>query len=288
MHAGMKTLIERIESIRAGEHVSLPWREIDHHINGLAARTLTIVCGSPGASKSWGAIQCIRHWHATGTPWAACLLEDTIGEHIERMAVQECSASWMTSDHQLSMRSDEALAAMDGLTELATIAEKQIRCTDRKNPPTPESLHKWAREQCEQGARAIIVDPLTMIRCELDPWRLAEKICDLMIEIACQYKARIILVTHPKDGNGKSPAPLMGNIAGGKAYERFAHNVLWLEYIDQTEATMHDGSRHEINRVMHVLKSRRGHGPARFGMWFDGADLTLNGRGKLQRKGKAI
>ncbi len=290
MHAGLVGIMERIKDIRAGDTVSLPWPGINKHINGLAPRSLTIVCGSPGASKSWGAIQCIRHWHHTGTRWAASLLEDTIAEQIERIAVQENAMQWMTNDEQLSLRSEEAINGMERISDLAHEAEEWIRTTDRKEPPTPESIYKWANEMGKKGVKALIIDPLTMVRSKLDPWRLAEEVCDKLLDVANEHKMRIILVTHPRDsGDMAKMQPTMNGIAGGKAYQRFAHNIFWLEYMEErTVNCVHPGDGviepMQLNRKMHVLKSRRGSGPAQFGMWFEKSDLTIRERGAVARE----
>jgi hypothetical protein len=95
----------------------------------------------------------------------------------------------------------------------------------------------------------------------------------------------LILVTHPKKGN-KGSVPGMDDLAGGAAYQRFAHCILWIEkhkeLKSKTVKTEMGRLRMEINRTVHICKSRNGPGAGlQLAYQFDGASLLFGEQGIL-------
>ena len=82
-------------------------------------------------------------------------------------------------------------------------------------------------------------------------------------------------------GIGKSTS--MEAIAGGAAWVRFSHTILWLERVDEEERTVVTAMGTTgcmVNRLLHVRKARNGPGVGQaLGLYFDSRTLLLAEQG---------
>ena len=81
----------------------------------------------------------------------------------------------------------------------------------------------------------------------------------------------------------------MDELAGGAAYQRFSHTILWLENPkeDKEVTIKKQGVRFstEVNRVLHLMKTRNGRGCGMaIGMNFERETLKLAEQGVILSK----
>lgn len=82
--------------------------------------------------------------------------------------------------------------------------------------------------------------------------------------IAREFACSIILVTHPKESLGARKSPI-DNLAGGKAYARFAQTIIWACRYDQPkDVRVNIGADREemasVERYIQNVKTRNGRG----------------------------
>ena len=78
----------------------------------------------------------------------------------------------------------------------------------------------------------------------------------------------------------------MDDLAGGAAYQRFAHTILWIEKLVEPRValvkTLNGRDRTKVNRIIHISKARNGRGAGlRLGYLFDASNLLFAEQGIL-------
>ncbi|MCK5603020.1 hypothetical protein KAR91_14145, partial [Candidatus Pacearchaeota archaeon] len=149
---------------------------------------------------------------------------------------------------------------------------------------TLEQLADWVEVKAKAGCRVIAIDPVTAAVSEEKPWIADNKFVMKVKTIVRQYRASLILVTHPK--KGRKQAVGLDELAGGAAYARFAQTVLWLEAYKQLKdvvvETCCGRTGHQINRSLRICKTRNGQGHgASIGYVFNGKSLTFEEKGVI-------
>jgi hypothetical protein len=99
----------------------------------------------------------------------------------------------------------------------------------------------------------------------------------------------LLIVTHPKKGKFTG-LPSMDDLAGGAAFQRFSHSILWIVNHGSDKRTLisgRDGGDFyaDINKTIHILKSRNGKGSGlSLGFRFDPDRLSFEEIGVLSTK----
>lgn len=275
-----------IEETIAGKRkaVSWPWQAVSNLTKALLPGTVTLLCGEPGSSKSFAVIQALVHWHEQGEKVAVFELEEDRAYHLNRMLAQRAGKADLFDPDWIAANGKEALAIHREHQEFLDAVGKCVHAAPDAHVDL-DHLAKWAEARAKEGCRIIVIDPVTAAASEALTWIKDQAFMFAVKATARQYGASIVLVTHPKKGRNKKVVS-MDDLAGGAAYQRFAQTVLWLEHhkepVQVTVSSALGRSCCEINRTLHLVKTRngRGHGLS-IGFNFSGNTLTLMEQGVI-------
>jgi len=221
-------LSQRIEAIASGKmrEISWPWRLVTELTHALLPGTVTVICGDPGNGKTFWLYQCAFYWQSLGHKIAVYEMEDDKEYHLHRALAQLEGRSYLTDYDWIKAHADEARESnrrqrpfMDAL------ARSMYECPERQLA-LPE-LAVWVEQRAKEGVELICIDPITAAAGSAKPW-----IDDLQFLMRAktairEHGSRLVLVTHPR--KGRKGAVGMEELAGGFAYARFTHCVLWIE-----------------------------------------------------------
>lgn len=258
---GAAVLAQRIADAKAGKlkSVSWPWRGVTKLTKALLPGTVTSICADPGAGKSFFALEAFGYWHRSGVKAALHMLEDSKAYHLNRILAQldDCANITDTDWQERNPAEiDAALAAHRA--ELDAIAS----CLDATDEPTNyDALLEWMRCRCAQGCRVLLIDPITAVPVE-KPWSEDMRFIMSAKQIVSQWGASLVLMTHPR--SSKKGGGSLSDIAGGAAFPRFSHSVMWLDRHDEPKRVTCDGPcgvfNTNINRTLRIGKARNGGG----------------------------
>ncbi len=276
-------VLERIEDAIAGRvrGIPWPWPELSNLSRALRPGALVVLCGSPGASKSFLLLQTLAHWYLEGIKVAIYEIEETGGYHLQRALAQQARAADLTNLDWIEQNPMLARAAcsehkqfLDGFGACVVASPDAL--------PTLDQLAQWIEKRAQAGTRIIAIDPITAAARKEKAYVSDPVFLRNIGRTAEDHGCSIILVTHPvKTVSG----PDMSQIAGGAAYSRHAQCLLWLE--------SHEGKRSKVrtccgrneaehNRTLHILKARDGKGTGlRLAYQFSSESLTLGELGVI-------
>lgn len=274
------------EDVFSGKWKDLDWplASLGRMARGTMPGGLMLLCADPGAGKSWLMLQLMRFWNAQGQKTVVRMFEDDAKAHMARMLAQMTGNGQHTNDRWLRENRESALADV-------TMHRKELdRLGGLLVPETKElwshtDLGDWCERHAKAGARVIIADPITAVQSNGKPWLQDFELAMRLKDICHRYSASIILTTHPR---GTVREPSLIGMAGGVAWPRFAHCVLWLEMLPEVETVAFLGGTHgAINRRVRILKSRHGKGAgAHIGAFF-GDDVNFREVGIISRAKKS-
>jgi hypothetical protein len=284
---GVKRLIDDTLSGKRSA-IEWPWPWISRLSKALLPGTVTLICGDPGASKSFLLLQAAAFWQKQGIRLAIYELEEDRTYHLYRALAQEAGDSryfddaWMRSNPQ---EATETFAHFQSWLDefgrcIFEAPDKQVTLTD---------LTKWVEDRAKDGCRIIAIDPVTAAETTDKPWVDDLKFIMAIKTTAREYGVSVILITHPK--KGRKMAMGMDELAGGAAYQRFAQTIIWVEH-HKTPKTVIVKSpvggtmSIDINRTIHLTKTRNGvgHGVG-LAYRFQGDTLRFDEKGIIQEKG---
>lgn len=264
-----------------------PWPILTRESRSLMPGSVTLVCGAPGAAKSWFGLSCVRYWSEHGIESAVLMLEETVKWHLQR-ALAQCAAD-------PNLLKPEWIAANRSLAESIyhqhkpAIAQVRERLTCDGNRSMAQCA-EWVEQQCKAGKRIIIVDPITLADPGGDkPWDADRKFMARAKVAVEQSGASLVLVTHPRKApntaKGGAAAPALDDLAGGAAYGRAAASALWVAGVSGTmTATVVDlaGQAIEVtpHKIIRILKTRNGTGPGK-GIAYQFRGLAFDELGEL-------
>ena len=281
-------VLERIENNinNPMQTIKTPWNRLDVLSQYTMAGTVCLFCGNAGASKSFMVLQLCSNLLEQGIKFSIFELEDTSDFHIIRALAQRHSLAGLTSPDWCKMNPEIARQAymdVDFVNALgASMSDSPDKC------PTLEGLASWAEARASDGARFIIIDPVSLAKKINDRiYKEDENFVDSIKKTAARHNSTMLLVTHPVKG---CSAPDMGQIAGGAVYSRACHTVLWLQNHDVMSSdvlTSCGTDPVDHNRTLHLLKSRNGAGQGkRLAFDLDKDSLTLKEYGVIVKKPK--
>ena len=278
-----------LEAAIAGKLVSVPWPwpSVGALTQSLMPGAITLLVGSPGASKSFLILQAVLHWLEEGHRCALLELEEGADFWLCRALALVAECGSLTDPAWIAAHPDEARRLLahhrDEINNLAAILT-----TSPAAGMTLEQLASWVEDQAKAGARIIAADPLTAAIEPADrPWAAAQAFMGRVKRAIVGSGASLVLTSHGKKQNGRDKAagPDLDSMAGGSGFSRFASCVLWLEALAEPEQAVvldaHGRERQaEINRRLRILKSREGRGTGLvLGMWFHGGSLCTTEAG---------
>lgn len=267
----------------------IPWEMLAADTRALLPGTVTILCGSPGATKSLALVQWARHLMSKRVPVCLLALEDGVSYHLRRAAAQILGMSDLTDDGWCRGNPDKVADIKRQLGPTLTALKSVIEAPAVANKCGPDNLLAWIRQKA-RGHRVVAVDPITMMTRGENPWTADEKFLFGAKRIIEGTGSSLVLITHPrKMQQGANRNNLsMDDLAGGVAYSRFSQTVLLLLAHEPKENVVERqaGALNETyNRTMVILKARNGRGAEghRFAFRFDPKTLTLTEVGRIRR-----
>lgn len=267
----------RVEAVVAGRWFNAPWphRLLTRASQALLPGNVTVVCGAPGSHKSYWMLQCACAWHREGLPWSLYDLEEPIETSMQRLMVHLCNHPGPLDLDWVKEHADEVLADAAVHADLLESIGRNIHA-----PPTPSvtlaQVAAWVRDQALAGKRIVVVDPVTAADPAGPQW-IRDR--DFMVAVkaaARESQCSVVLITHP--AKGASDRVALDDLAGGAAYSRLSHCVLWLRALPRLKTVRlvssasgppgaarkaEDGQswrQADVNQLIEILKTRHGYG----------------------------
>ena len=263
---------------------------LDGATQALLPGTVTLVCGDPCSGKSFLVMDWMINWAENGVKVASFFLEDGKDEfHLPRALAMKSGVTGVLNRKWINQNPEPVKQALDEHSELLDVLDKQIDDAPNRQE-SMESMKRWMETKAKTN-RVLIVDPVTVLsEGKKQKWVADTEFILAAKDIARTNKCSIIFVTHPKTGT-KGEYSLEA-LAGGAAYPRFSHTVLWLEHHDKKTVDILNktcmGSfpeEQEINKTLHIMKARNADGTgAKLGMLFK--DLRFEEAGIIVKKEK--
>lgn len=259
--------------------IQMPWRIVNGLTMALQPATVTLLCGTPGASKSFAALEIMQSALNVGHRAAYYALEDSAAFHLSRMLAQKTGLSGLTSPQWIYENPIIATAAHDENKDWLVEMGRYIEASGDRQA-TYGNIVSWSMRMARSGCKLLIIDPVTAIQhTARQVWAEDNEFLQRIKHISTNYGCAILLVTHPAKCEGK---PSMEMLAGGACFSRFSQTILWLEYHEsKTSSIRFDcGTSEEThNRTLHILKARLSKGQGkRVAMTFtDGLLLKEHG-----------
>lgn len=281
-----------VQDVVAGKKRSMswPWKCATLLSKSLRPETVTILCGDPGAGKTFMGLQAAVYWHKAGLHVAVYEVEDRRTAHQKRVLAQ------VAGDHNLADAEDWGadnpelfLEAIDAYRDLLHGIGRRITTVSAEETVlTLDTIADWAAREADEGAEIVLIDSVTAVGAAEKAWVTDSRFVNrLKKEVVEKHGVRAILVMHPK--KGRKGAIGMEELAGGASFSRLAHTILWLERCmpakEFTVASAVGPIEVETNRVLKILKARNGRGAgADIAMHFDKQTLTFSELGVIERR----
>jgi len=276
---GVSRLIDRLTAEEEGriKPIPLPWPEMNMRIaNGLLPGEVTILVGTPGASKSWASLAIAFHAEKHGHPWGLLPLEQTTDVWIRRFLALRKN-SWKTLDVNRQQARETKLAILDdfdGIEGLASrVWEYMVDVPDDLEDLDTIPGLSWrnALKHIARHARdgsLVIVDPITKIDWIMDD-RFArehveqQRFISTLETVIAKTTGHVILIAHIAKRPGRSDKPLaLDDVQGSAGFARFARNVIAVENHEPRTSKVWVGYEREMEheRTISILKTNAGSG----------------------------
>lgn len=286
---GVDPLLGHIRDQATGRYamVDWPWEGLTAASRSLMPGSVTLVCGTPGASKSWFALSCIRYWTAHGIDSAVLMLEETVKWHMQRALAQCVGDPKLLYPEWIKANYEAATAIWEQHRDELAVVRSHLTCD---GDWTLAKCAGWVEQQCDAGRRIIIIDPISLA----DPgsekaWEADRKFMARAKVAIERAGASLVLITHPRKANAKSAGPpTLDDLAGGAAYGRACASALWVAGVDGNEEVPIITScgtyiRAAPHKVIRVLKARNSTGTGK-GLAYTFNNLCFDELGELAGK----
>ncbi len=277
-----------VEATIAGKNrvLPLPWDNLWQMSRCLMAGTVMCLVGAPGSTKSLLLLESLIFWNQYGVKAAINMLEDPREKHMDRLLAQIAKESNITDPEWVRCN---PLLMRGIVSHHYEELETNGRCLwdAPEEQTTLEMLGVWVEERAKAGYEIIVVDPVTAAEPEGKQWIADCKFIVKVKAIARRYNCRIILVVHAKKGHKTRG---LDDMAGGAAYGRLCHSVIWLSGYDEPGELMVRSNPNypsmgvHPNRMAEIVKARNGPGAGRrIAFWFDVRSLTFKELGVVEK-----
>lgn len=277
-------LKEQFENIISGNYtaIELTWLTAHKLTKALLPGAVTLLCGSPGASKSFMLLQAAAYWLDNGVKFALYELEESREYHLQRALAQRAGIAKITDPDYIQQNPEQARNALSEHHEfIEALGRCLYACSDSQ--PTLDQIGDWAEQRAKAGCRIICIDPITAAAQSAKPWLEDSAFLQRIKRVATEHSCSFLLVTHPKKEVGAFPD--MNALAGGAAYSRFSQTIFWLHSHNLKTSKVRQACgtiETEHNRTLHILKARNGRGQGlALACEFSKQDLTLNELGTI-------
>lgn len=251
-----RLILDSIEQRR--QIIRMPWGVTGRLTAALQPGTVTILCGTPGASKSFAALELLAYVQDDHPAYFA--LEDSKAFHLMRCLAQRTETPGLTNPDWIESNPSIATAAHKENSDWLSRLGRSIDA-DGGGAVHYDTLAAWSLRKARSGCKLLIIDPITAIQHKTrQSWTEDNDFLQRLKRTAVDYGAAVVLVTHPSKMQGM---PGLEGLAGGATFSRFAQSIVWLEahehrksdvrYTCGTTPTTH-------NRTLHILKCRLGQG----------------------------
>lgn len=279
----------RIQAIKSGHWKAVPWSwgELSLKTQALLPGTITLLCGPPGASKSFFILDAMAYWREQGIKIALYALEEDRSYHLQRVLAQAEGISQLTNVEWV--RDNIHIAEEAANNQSFTLDDMGRSIWDAPDTEiTYEMLLKWTDDRAASGCRVIIIDPITMAATNDKPWVADARFMNGIKSIARRRNCSIVVVSHPKKG---AQGAGIDELAGGAAFTRFAQTVLCLVFHPEPVKVMVETNlgnyQEEANREIFMAKTRNGTGQGRrIAFRFDSHTLRFVELGLVERTKK--
>ena len=252
-----------IEDSIAGrrEAIAWPWLAVSKFTRALLPKTVTLICGEPGAAKSFLLLQALAYWYEQGVKVAVYELEEDRGYHLNRVLAQRAEKSDLFDPEWIKSNPEETRGIFTEHKDFLDGFGRRVYAAPEKQTTLPE-LVDWVETCAKDGCRIIAIDPVTAAASQELTWVHDSEFMFRAKAIVREYGVSLVLVTHPR--KGRKSAIGLDELAGGAAYQRFSQTVIWLERHKEPKtvliATPVGRSNCEINWTAHLIKTRNGPG----------------------------
>jgi KaiC/GvpD/RAD55 family RecA-like ATPase len=245
--------------------VPLPWPTLDVLTQALLPGSVTVVCGDPGAGKTFFVLDCMRAWTGAGHDSAVFFLEKDRKFYTHRLLAQlEGDPRYLDLAPKGWVRGNPAEVSGAMLRNRAVLDDLGGRMTleGMGQRATLQRIYAWIREELQGGRRLLVVDPITGAHVAGDRWTADDGFMVETQKLLNQYGASLVLVTHPRKGNVATKSG--HDMAAGAAYFRFSDTTLWIvKYATPkclTVASPHGQAAFDASTVIQIHKARMGRG----------------------------
>lgn len=273
-----------IEGVISGkiEAIPWPWPIFSKMTKALFPKTVTIIAGMKGATKSFLLNQVFAEWHSKGYNVALLVLEDDREFTLRRMTAQREHQGGLLDDEWIRYFPEKARAAA---VNQAAFLDAYGKCvTDVDRTMTLGEVAKWVDEKCKSGCRIIGVDPITAATTSDKRWLDDKEFINTIKHSAKQYECSIVLVNHLDEKTGA--------MRGGQDLANLAQTLVHIKAQEPEEIETYwasESGMSVVNRVLYFDKTRNGKGTGmRLGFFFDSETLEFKERGlirKVKKKG---
>lgn len=277
-----------IEETISGQRVSIawPWDHLTRLTQAMLPGTVTLLCGEPGGGKSFFLLQTMFHLHEAGVPTAMFQLEDGIELHLNRLLAQIAGNANLTDTLWVKEHPEIVRAAYQGFRDRIDSFARRLTA-EADETPEYATLLRWVDKKLAAGCRVICIDPITVCSPAKEPWAADKDFIIALKRRAVAAKASVILATHPKK-QGKTGSSL-DDLAGGAAFARFSHCILWLRSMKaecvQVDLGYTGTIERSSNRTIEIVKARNSRGAGvDLAFWFDADKLCFDEQGPIARK----
>ncbi len=282
-----QALKDRLDAIKAGQIIAIlwPWPQVSELAPTLTPGSVTVLAGSPGASKSFLAVQALTYWTRRQVPCALLALEGSRSQHMQRLLAQLDENSNLVSLSWCKDHPEQVDAAWGRHREWLDVVGRGIHPAGID--ATYDDILAWVKERGRRGDRVLVVDPITAANSQDKPWLADRRLIVKARQLAEASGLSLVLVVHPSKS---SPGVTLDGLAGGAAFQRHTDGVLWLHACDAKTVTMMTPAGRfsgEIDRVVYLLKVRDGRGQGKaIGFRFEPKSLTFAEQGLIVKESK--
>lgn len=259
-------LPELIADTISGKRQSIitPWKQLNGLTHALLPETICLLCGGPGAGKTFFLIQLINWFLNQEVPFSYYALEEDKNFVLLRLLAQNSqnaeilNPTWVRDNPDETQRFLKAFEPR--IREFSKVIfaapEKKIMLTD---------LHKWIKRRSAKGDRIIIIDPASVADFGQNIAQSVSEFIERSKDVTRRYKNSAIVALHPNTESMATGAINMGMLKGGANFAIQPQTILWLEMLahgHEENVEMNNGGIHplQFNRRLWLLKTRNGKG----------------------------
>lgn len=239
--------------------------------------SITLICGSPGVSKSLFVLEPTWRWMLAGEQASALELEKGGTFHLRRTLAQITGRSEILRTRWVQAHGEEARAIFEQNAELLEKLRPVIQAPARGMRVDCEYLLSWIRREFQAGRRVVTIDPITLMQGQDRRFLDHERFIAEAENLVTKFQTSLICVTHPRKGKPGEPIkPCLENIPCSAQWDRCSDSVFWLTWHGVEEGSFKTPMgmvNRQYNRTLYCLKARLDENPGRIAYHLDGQTL---------------